>query len=117
MSCGNTVKLTCGGKQYAVCVKYDKTLPDFSLLDECADLQETTSELYDLAGEIRDGLNFETLAGSCIEYPTGTLTTIQVLTAMQDFICAQNETIITMLENISTLQTQVADLQANNCPE
>lgn len=118
MACNESTNLRCGGiKQSAACVDYQGELPVYSSLDGCASVEQVAEELYDLITDIRDGQNLQTLAGECITYPTsGSLTVLQALTAMQNFICAQNEIITTMQTSIETLQAQVAELQANPCP-
>ena len=103
--------------QYAACVKYGGTLPDYSALDNCSSVEDVLEEHYDLITEIRDNIDLSDLGDQCITYPTETLTVAQALLAMETFICAQNELITTMQGQISVLQAQVADLQSNICPE
>lgn len=114
MGC-NKVSMTCGkGNQYAICISYEDTLPDFSTL-ACPNLQETTTELYTLVGDLKDAIDMSDIESDCITYPAEA-TLLDVLQAMQNKICSQNELITTMQSAITVLQEQVADLQTNTCP-
>lgn len=117
MACPPNTKLTCGTPTFATCISYQGELPGYSSLDQCADVEQVLEEHYDLITDIRTSINLQSLIGECISYPNSNpLTVNQVLTAMQNFICTQNETIQTMQSSIETLQEQVEALQQNNCP-
>ena len=60
-SCQSKVKHTCTGSiQYALCTSYETELPEFSEL-ECPSIEETTEELYNLVGEIKEETDFTNL--------------------------------------------------------
>lgn len=108
---------TCS-KTYATCVEYLGQLSEYTELDQdsCHDVEEVIEDLTNILDGVKDELNLETLVGSCITYPAGDKKLIDYLTAIQDFICVQNENIIEMQSQIATLQQQVQELQENNCP-
>ena len=66
-SCQSSIKHTCGTKNYAACVEYQTELPEFSEL-ECPSIEETTEELYDLVGEIKEETDLSELGEKCLEY-------------------------------------------------
>ena len=49
----NKIKHTCGSIVFADCTSYQTDLPEFSEL-ECPSIEETTEELYNLVGEIKE---------------------------------------------------------------
>jgi polyhydroxyalkanoate synthesis regulator phasin len=117
MSCTGKIKNNCR-KVNSSCVSYENEVPEFSDLYEegCLSIEETTEDLYNLIGDIKEELDFESLRNGCITYPSDELKILDVLTAMQDFICSQQETINSQQTTIETLQQQVIDLQQQNCP-
>ena len=67
-SCQSKVKHTCTGSiQYALCTQYETDLPEFSEL-ECPSIEETTEELYNLVGEIKEETDLSELGERCLEY-------------------------------------------------
>ena len=67
-SCQSKVKHTCTGSiQYALCTQYETDLPEFSEL-ECPSIEETTEELYNLVGEIKEQTDLSELGERCLEY-------------------------------------------------
>lgn len=113
---GQSIKNTCGGKQYAPCVYYEKDLPTFShITDPCVSLEDTTEDLYNLIDEIKASLNLNTLAGSCISYPSTEPTLIQTLIAIQNKVCSLENTTTELNSIVSTMQQQIEDLQNNIC--
>ena len=67
-SCQSKVKHTCTGSiQYALCTSYETELPEFSEL-ECPSIEETTEELYNLVGEIKEETDLSELGEKCLEY-------------------------------------------------
>lgn len=93
----NKEKHTCGDSvSYATCVAYETTLPDFSEIDDCADLDATTTELYELVGDIREQIDLTELAESCLEYIKDAEERIVVKNALlkhQEEICNLKEKI------------------------
>lgn len=68
-NCQNKVKHTCGDlKNYATCIQYELELPTFSELEGCVTLEETTEELYNLVGEIKEDINLVGLGNGCLTY-------------------------------------------------
>lgn len=114
MACGDKTNLRCGTIQYAVCVKYEGELPEYSEL-ECANIEETTEELYNLITEIKEQTDMSQLEADCINYPTER-TVLNVLQAMQDFICTQAQTITDMQAQMEVMEQQIIDLQEGTCP-
>jgi len=117
MGCTGKTKNNCR-KVNSNCVSYEPLVPTYSdLYDEgCLSIEETTTDLYNIITEIREDHNFEDLRGECITYPTGEIKILDVLSAMQTFICAQQATINTQQAAIEVLQQQVIDLQNQTCP-
>jgi hypothetical protein len=66
-SCQSKVRHTCGTKNYASCIEYQTDLPEFSEL-ECPSIEETTEELYNLVGEIKEETDLSELGERCLEY-------------------------------------------------
>lgn len=115
MACNDKISLTCGGKQYAVCISFEGALPDYSTL-ECPNVEEVLEEHYELITEIRENNDFSDLGNACLTYPQGDLTTAQVAMVFETKICELVQTISTMQSTIIQMQQQIADLQQNNCP-
>lgn len=119
MSCKKFTKKSTCSQTFAICTKYEGTVPEeiSSLSNEdCLSIEETTQDTYDILEEIKEDLNLEALRDGCITYDVEPIKLLDAFTNIQEFICNQAETIATMQINITTLQQQVADLQANNCP-
>lgn len=60
-NCGNEVKHTCAEKNYATCISYETPVPAFSGLTRitCRTLEETTEDLYDILGGVKEEINFQ----------------------------------------------------------
>ena len=63
----NKIKHTCGSIVFAGCTSYQTDLPEFSEL-ECPSIEETTEELYNLVGEIKEETDLSELGEKCLEY-------------------------------------------------
>ena len=63
----NKIKHTCGSIVFADCTSYQTDLPEFSEL-ECPSIEETTEELYNLVGEIKEQTDLSELGEKCLEY-------------------------------------------------
>ena len=59
--------MTCV-KNFAPCISYETSLPTFSKITDCANLDETTTELYNLVGEIRNQTDLTALGTKCLTY-------------------------------------------------
>lgn len=79
---------TCGTKNFATCVKYEKGLPTTSLLynNDCVDLEQTTSELYSITTELKTNTDVSGLLNGCIVF-SSPKTTKSVLEQMYLKIC------------------------------
>lgn len=64
----NKLKYNCGTRHNARCVSYDGNLPEFSELEDCVTIEETTEELYDNLQEIKDSIDLSELGKKCINY-------------------------------------------------
>ena len=65
----NKIKCNCGTRQNARCVYYDAYLPKYSKLDEdCVNIDETTTELYENQEKILDSIDLVELGKKCIDY-------------------------------------------------
>jgi len=115
--CTGQIKGNCK-KVYANCTAFEGTIPEYSDLAEqdCLTIEETTQDIYEILTDIKTDLELESLRGECITYPVGEIKILDALTALQTFICQQQETINSQQTAITTLQAQVADLQTNTCP-
>ena len=67
-NCSNKISHTCGSTNYATCISYETELPPFSELTDCVDLDQTTTELYNLVGEIKEETDLSELGDACLEY-------------------------------------------------
>lgn len=115
MACGDKIKKRCVVTPSS-CVQYELELPEFSELTDCVTIEETTEELYNLVGEIKDLLNFTSLEGcEGLPLPT-TKTSLNLFQYLIDRDCAQKELITAMQLTIGTMQEQISDLQNSNCP-
>lgn len=85
----NKIKHTCGSIVFADCTSYETDLPEFSEL-ECPSIEETTEELYNLVGEIKEEIDLKDLGDKCLEYvetEEGKIIVKNVLLKQEDEIC------------------------------
>ena len=115
MICGDKIKKRCVVTPSS-CIQYELELPGFSELTDCVTIEETTEELYNFVGEIKDLSDFTGLE-SCegVTLPT-TKTALNLFQYLIDRDCAQKELIETMQATIETMQEQITDLENSNCP-
>lgn len=65
----NNLKYNCGNqKQNARCTFYEGDLPEFSELEECVTLEETTEEIYETVQIIKDSIDLSELGTDCIDF-------------------------------------------------
>ena len=114
MTCYKKNKHACGTKNYATCIEYQGNLPEFSLLEDCVDLEETTEELYTLIGDIKEEIDV-TGVTSCEVLPTEK-TVKTLIQFLLDRDCAQQELIEEMQATIVSMQLAITALEANICP-
>jgi len=96
----NKIKYTCGEVSQATCVAYETTLPEFSEITDCADLDATTTELYTLVGELRDQTDLTELIEQCLDYVL-----IGGKLFVKNALLKQGEEICALKEEIQTLKT------------
>ena len=87
--CNSHLKHTCGSIVFAGCTSYETDLPEFSEL-ECPSIEETTEELYNLVGEIKEETDLKDLGERCLEYvetEEGKIIVKNVLLKHEDEIC------------------------------
>lgn len=112
--CNDKLKQRCT-KTEANCTRYRRELPSFSELTDCVTIEETTEELYNLVGEIKEETDLTGLTYDC-----GTLPENKSIKSLIQFLldrdCAQQEAIETMQTTIDTMQQQIEDLETNTCP-
>ena len=100
-SCQSKVKHTCTGSiQYALCTSYEGILPEFSEL-ECPSIEETTEELYNLVGEIKEQTDLSELGEKCLEYLLDENDKIVVKNVLLKF----EEEICNLKEKVNLLET------------
>lgn len=114
MSCKDKIEQRCK-KVYSACVSYEKELPDFSELDKCTSIEETTEELYTLVGKLREQINLETLELDCVEIE-GDRDIRKMFQVLLNKVCQLTEDITIQEGLIITMQEQILNLQEQNCP-
>lgn len=114
--CNDKIKQRCS-KVLASCTSYEGNVPEFSGLytEDCLTIEETTTDLYSLIGDLRDQINVTSLDFNCLTAPQ-TKNVNTVFQLLINTVCSQAELIQTLNENVATLQEQVQDLQNQNCP-
>jgi hypothetical protein len=114
-SCGSSIKHTCSGNlQYATCVQYELPLPEFSELGDCVSIEETTEELYNLIGEIKEETDLSELANECLEYvlEEGKVIVKNVLLKHEQEICELKEK-VEQLENRQLCEIPISSCNIN----
>ena len=100
-NCSNKIKHTCNGVTYATCTAFEGTLPTFSELGDCVDLEQTTTELYELVGAIKEETDLSELGNQCLDYLTDDndkLIVKNVLLKFEEKICELEERIVELEE-------------------
>lgn len=90
-NCGGKIKQNCT-KIYSPCVQYELDIPEFSKLSKetpCVSIEETTKDLYENVGGIKEDLDLSELGKTCLRYikPEGTLKVRDVLLRYETEIC------------------------------
>ena len=108
------IKYGCGDSMYATCINYDTPLPEFSEITECADLNETTTELYSLVGELREQSDLSELGERCLDYVevSGKIFVKNALLKMEEEICLLKEKVLE-LETTALCDTSIQDCSLN----
>lgn len=117
MGCSDKIKQTCGTKNFALYIEYQGIVSDNTTLDEseCLNVQEVLEDLYSIADIIKEEINVTGVTSECETLPVEKIvkTLVQFLLERD---CAQQEQINTLMEQIVTMQAQIADLQGSVCP-
>lgn len=68
MSCGKR-RDTCGSKVNSVCVDYNGNIPDVTKLTDtdCATIEETTEDLYEIVSELSEQTTLDNLSNTCTQ--------------------------------------------------
>lgn len=115
MGCGNKVEHNCGSKTYAVCTKYEGEVSRNSFLkDDCKNIEQTTQDIYTQLDAIDDKLNLTSLDNRCVSF-TEPKTILSVLSNLINKVCTMQTLLEQQKTLVTTLQTQIEELQANPC--
>jgi len=115
MACNDKVGQRCK-KVFGACVSYEKELPAFSEIEnDCPSIEEVAEDLYNIIGEMKEEIDLSSLTEECITLPTER-TVLTVMQTLIDKICAQEEVIETLTENLATANAAILALQENLCP-
>jgi hypothetical protein len=112
----NKIKNSCtGNKTYAACTIFEGDVNEDSALfeDSCdPSLEETTQDLYDQIGAIKNNQDLSDLGNACLEYvedEDGKIIVKNVLIKLEEEIC-------TLKTEIETLKnTAFCDLKITDC--
>ena len=106
--CGQTI-------QYASCVRYEGTVPQFSNLDStCNSLEEVSQDTYTILGGIKNEIEM-TVSNSCITY-TEPKTVNSVILQMNQELCDLKNRMTAQDNLIQTLSDKIDLLQTQTCP-
>jgi hypothetical protein len=113
--CNNKIKNSCtGSKTYAACAQFEGDVnEDSALVDEtCLSLEETTQDLYDQVGAIKNNQDLSDLGNACLTYvedEDGKIIVKNVLLKLEEEICSLKER-INLLET-----TAICDMPVGDC--
>lgn len=116
MTC-NKIRQTCGGVlTYSKCTKYEGILSEHSSLseDDCLDIEQIAEDLYSIIDAIKEDINLENLENTCITFANKTPS--YVIEQMYNKICELQTTLDAQTDLITTMQSQISDLQTQTCP-
>lgn len=114
MSCNDKITIRCK-KVDANCVQYDNILPSFSALDSCVTIAETTGELYNLVGQLKEDIDLSQLDNECLTLPSN-ITIKNLFQLLITTICIQKTTIDSIQVDLIEAQQAILLLQTNTCP-
>ena len=113
--CNNKIKQTCtGSRTFASCTQYEGDVnEDSALVDEtCLSLEETTQDIYDQIGAIKNSQDLSALGEQCLTYvedEDGKIIVKNVLLKMEEEICS-------LKTQIETLEKRtICDLKISDC--
>ena len=113
------VKNRCGQLQYATCVKYEGNIPEWSdLYDErdCASVEETVEDLYNIAEQIKEDIDLTGLDNECLTLDPAEIKPNTLFQILITKICALEETIQEQASTIQQLEETITEIQNNQCP-
>ena len=114
MEACNNRKYSCGEKISSICTMYEGELPNWSELNEeiCATIEETTEELYNLVGEIKEQTDLSELGEKCLEYLLDENDKIVVKNVLLKF----EEEICNLKEELELVKNrQICDIPITEC--
>ena len=114
--CNQKIKHTCGSIVFASYTIYETDLPEFSEL-ECPSIEETTEELYNFVGEIKEETDLSELGEKCLEYvenEEGKIIVKNVLLKFEEKICELSEK-VNLLENRPLCEMPLGDCVDTKC--
>ena len=89
----NKIANSCLEKQFAVCVKYETELPEWSNIDDCyVSLEQTTEELYNGISDIKEELDSSKLKSNCLDVEDKKQNEINQI--LVDAVCDIKETLL-----------------------
>ena len=110
--CNNKINQRCE-KLYAPCMSYELEIPTFSDLygKSCVSIEDTTKDLYEIVGEIKDEIDLSELGQLCLTYviPTETAKVNDILLKYESEIC----NLKTKLEELES--RKICDYLITNC--
>ena len=110
----NDRKNYCGDKMSSICTMYEGELPNWSELNEeiCVTIEETTEELYNLVGEIKEETDLSELGEKCLEYLLDENDKIVVKNVLLKF----EEEICNLKEELELVKNrQICDIPITEC--
>ncbi len=117
MGCNDKqIKHTCGVITYASCTRYESGVSNNSGLTEgCITIEETTQDMYNQLDTIDTKIDMSALSNDCITF-SEPRTPVSVTEQILNKLCSLEDIVTSQGALITTLQGQVAALQANVCP-
>jgi len=111
-NCGNKIKNTCSEKNYATCIYYELAIPEISsLTGDCITLEETTQDLYEIAGGIKSEIELSELGNNCLAYVQDSGKTL-----VKNVLLKYEEEICLLKDKVSNLEDQaICDKVVTNC--
>lgn len=115
--CKSKIKQNCGTVVYASCVRYESEVSTNSELDPltgCISIEETTQDIYNQLDVIDAKLDMSSIVSNCVTL-TSPRTPASVVAQLYEKLCELETTVEAQGELITTLQGQIAEIQANPC--
>ena len=112
-NCGGKIKQNCT-KVYSPCVQYELDIPEFSTLSKdtpCVSIEETTKDLYEHVGDIKEEIDLSDIGKQCLTYlkPNEALLIKDVLYRYETELC-------TLREKVKVLEEEaICDKDITKC--